>query len=265
MQIRVNLLPGAQRTQPQATRGTGRQRIAGWLADRWTVGAVATVLLCAATAMHLVLAQRGRAATLATRREQAVADSARHAQALEARRVMVAERDSVERQLRIIRAIDDSRYTWAHILDEVSRALPAYTWIQAIEQTSDAPIPPGADSVAASAAGAAIPASTAGGRTVTTVAEPRRGAARRTGLPIDSASATPPLGFRILGQTVDIQALTLFMRQLEGAPFVQGVTLKRSELVAVDGKDVTEFELDARYEVPPPGIVRTQALIIPVR
>ena len=76
---------------------------------------------------------------------------------------------------------------------------------------------------------------------------------------------SPPLRFRIVGQTVDIQALTLFMRQLESSPFVQKVALSKSEIVLVEGKDVTQFELHAEYEVPPPGIVSTTPLVVPVR
>jgi len=59
--------------------------------------------------------------------------------------------------------------------------------------------------------------------------------------------------------------LTLFMKNLESSPFLQKVSLKRSEIVVVDGKDITEFELLAEYEVPPPGVIRTAPLVVPVR
>jgi hypothetical protein len=35
--------------------------------------------------------------------------------------------------------------------------------------------------------------------------------------------------------------------------------------VTVDGKDVTQFELAADYEVPPSGVVKTAPLVVPVR
>jgi hypothetical protein len=65
------------------------------------------------------------------------------------------------------------------------------------------------------------------------------------------------LKFRIIGQTVDIQALTRFMKLLELSPFVKNIQLARSELVAADGKDVTEFTLDAEYERPDPSVLTT--------
>ena len=81
----------------------------------------------------------------------------------------------------------------------------------------------------------------------------------------DSITVHPELTFRLVGQTVDIQALTMFMRQLESSPFIQHVALTKSEIVIVDGKDVTQFELSASYEVPPVGVVRTSPLVVPVR
>jgi hypothetical protein len=57
----------------------------------------------------------------------------------------------------------------------------------------------------------------------------------------------------------------MLMRQLESSPFVQHVSLAKSEIVVLEGKDVTQFELSAEYEVPPPGVVRTAPLVVPVR
>ena len=71
--------------------------------------------------------------------------------------------------------------------------------------------------------------------------------------------------FRIVGQTVDIQALTTFMRDLEASPFVQRVQLAKSEAVLVDGRDVTEFTLDGEFERPPAALVRTRALTVSLR
>jgi hypothetical protein len=55
------------------------------------------------------------------------------------------------------------------------------------------------------------------------------------------------------------------MRQLEASPFLAWVTLVRSEITVVEGKDVTQFELSASYESPPPGVAQVTPLVIPVR
>ena len=62
--------------------------------------------------------------------------------------------------------------------------------------------------------------------------------------------------FRIVGQTVDIQAMTRFMRFLEASPFIQNVRLAKSTPLIVDGNQVTEFQLDAEYEIPDPAAIR---------
>ena len=56
-------------------------------------------------------------------------DSTRYASVLQERERAEAKRDTVLRSLNLIRAIDDDRFIWPHVMDEVSRALPPYTWL----------------------------------------------------------------------------------------------------------------------------------------
>lgn len=258
MMIEINLLPGAKKAaKGGATKldvGAAFAGLKDKVKDPWLLGSVATVVLAVATVGVLFTAQNARATEVETKLEKAVSDSTRLTSVLAARHKVIAERDSVQRQLQIIRTIDDNRYNWAHILDEISQALPQYTWLTVLEQTTKEPLPPGADTVAAKPqpAGAAARADTSR-------------AAKLAAAKADSINIHPEIAFRIVGQTVDIQALTLFMKNLESSPFLQKVSLKRSEIVVVDGKDITEFELNAEYEVPPPGVIRTSPLVVPVR
>ncbi len=64
----------------------------------------------------------------------------------------------------------------------------------------------------------------------------------------------------IQGKTADPQALTRFMRNLEDSPFIQGVTIVSSALVAEQGHDVTSFSLNARYSVPPVSLLTMEPL-----
>ena len=68
--------------------------------------------------------------------------------------------------------------------------------------------------------------------------------------------------FRLVGHTVDIQALTRFMKSLEASPFIQNVQLSRSDLVQAEGKEVTEFTLEAETQAPPPFAIKTVPLIV---
>ncbi|HEY0243649.1 MAG TPA: PilN domain-containing protein, partial [Gemmatimonadaceae bacterium] len=76
------------------------------------------------------------------------------------------------------------------------------------------------------------------------------------------AEASRATRFRIVGHTVDIQALTLFMKTLEASPFIQNVQLTRSDIALVDGKEVTEFNLEAESQKPPAFLVKTVAMTV---
>jgi Tfp pilus assembly protein PilN len=64
----------------------------------------------------------------------------------------------------------------------------------------------------------------------------------------------------IQGKTADPQALTRFMRNLEESPFIEGVTIVSSTLVAEQGHDVTSFSLSVRYSAPPVSILTMEPL-----
>jgi Tfp pilus assembly protein PilN len=153
------------------------------------------------------------------------------------RKAIIARRDSLIAQLGIIRQIDESRYVWPHILDEISRALPPFTWITTISQLSAKPVLPQRDTA--------------------TVASDSSKKAK----PV----AEPAVTLQIVGNTVDIQALTRFMRVLESSPFVQNVTINKSNVVLVDNREVTEFTLDVQYQKPDPAAVTTVPLTLSVR
>src|SRR5437762_3276014 len=70
------------------------------------------------------------------------------------------------------------------------------------------------------------------------------------------------LSFKVVGHTVDIQALTRFMKSLEASPFIQNVQLTRSDLVQAEGKEVTEFTLLSETQAPPPFVTKTVPLVL---
>jgi Tfp pilus assembly protein PilN len=243
MIIEVNLLPSKQSRRGAGLGGLA-QRLRG-LRDPYLAAAVVTLIVVAGGVGAMYSAQSAEEAELAERAAAASEDSSRYAGVIAARKRAIAERDSVERQLGIIAAIDSNRYVWAHVLDEVSQTLPAYTWLTSVEQTSAAPTPPG--------------------KTEPTTDE-KKDKSPAKDAKADSIAALPQsMRFRLVGQTVDIQALTTFMRDLEASPFVQAVQLAKSEAVQVDGRDVTEFTLDGAFEAPPTGALRTRVVTVPLR
>jgi Tfp pilus assembly protein PilN len=198
------------------------------------LSAAASVVLAAAAVGMLYMTQSSTSADLSSRQEKAVRDSTRFATVLRERRRAEAKRDSVLRQLRIIQSIDDDRFVWPHIMDEVSRALPPYTWLKSLTVLT---APAGASNSGAASANAKK----------------------------DPDPTGEPARFRIVGNTADIQALTRFMKTLEASPFIQNVQLARSELAMVDNREVTEFQLDAQYEHPDKAAITTAPVSLTLR
>ncbi|HEU4630421.1 MAG TPA: PilN domain-containing protein [Gemmatimonadaceae bacterium] len=245
--IEINLLPRAGKKAGRRSGAVSLGALGGSLADKvrdpYLTGAVVTLVLAALAIGGLQWRTTVRAGALAEQERQAMQDSTRYTAILKEKRAAEAQRDSIVAQLEIIRSIDHDRYVWPHIMEEVSRALPAYTWLTSLNQTS-AVVSRAArpDSAQAKADSAAVAA----------------GASR------DSLAAQP-LQFRIVGHTVDIQALTRFMKQLEASPFIQNVQIARTDAAVTDGQQVTEFQLDAEYETPPPSAIRTVPVTLSVR
>ena len=248
--IEINLLPrnGKQKKAGRRSVGAGLGlatlvgNVGARVRDPFLVGAIASLALSAVAVGGLHLDHTRRMAAATRREAAAVADSARYATVLADKRAAEAQRDSILRQLDIIRSIDNDRFVWPHVLEEVSRALPAYTWLTSLNQTS------AVVSAAARPDSAAVAADSLAGRTRADGAPPRA-----------------PLQFRLVGHTVDIQALTRFMKLLEASPFIRDVQLARTDLAVTAGKQVTEFQLDAQYEVPPPSALRMVPVTLSVR
>ena len=81
------------------------------------------------------------------------------------------------------------------------------------------------------------------------------------------AVAASTLSFRIVGQTIDIQALTRFYTQLEASPFIENVVLVKTESVVVQpgNKEAIEFTLDMKLQKADSSFIRRVPLTVAVR
>jgi len=236
--IEINLLPGSGKKSRNST-GFSLTAIAGKagarVKDPFMIAAAVSIVAAVGAIGYLHMSQAGKAEELTERERRAVQDSTRYVAVLRERNRALAQRDSVQRQLEIIKSIDNDRFVWSHIMDEVSRALPPYTWLKTIAQS----------------AVIAPPAPTPAPKP-----DPK---AEKGGKPLPPPPPPPPptLKFQISGNTVDIQALTRFMKLLEASPFVKNVTIAKAELVSLEGKEVQEFLLEAEYERPDASVIAT--------
>lgn len=255
--IKVNLLPGAGGKSDGASAldfGALVSSATAGIKDKFLIGAIASVSLVGAIVVLLFFGQQSKERTLVERERRAVEDSTRFKVVLAAKTKAEATRDSLYQQVAIIKSIDASRYLWPHLLDEISSALPPYTWLTSVTQTSAPPSSAANDSAQMKAAAA----NAAKG------IKPKPLDAKTRKVHADSvlAVASRATKFRIVGHTVDIQALTLFMKTLEASPFIQNVQLTRSDMVTSDGKEVTEFQLEAESQTPPPFLIKSVSLAV---
>jgi Tfp pilus assembly protein PilN len=234
MMITINLKPGLKR------KSAGRTWSPEGLKDRWNavVGRVKDpMLLAAAAAWIAVVGGLGvmwtaNARSLAAgeeRLEQARAEHKRFKIFIAQKRKQELIRDSLLAQIGVIRSVDRDRYVWSHVLDEVAQALPAYTWLVDIGAT----VPMAAPVAAADSA--------------------------------QADSAPPPLAFRVTGRTVDIQAYTKFLRQLEASPWIENVQPQSVTTVIENERPVTAFVVSANYTTADSAYIRTVPLSQSVR
>lgn len=248
--IHINLLPGASKkkasSKPSFKFGSVGAGLSGRIKDKMLIGAAASVLLAVVAAGALYTSQIAFAGELEARRDRAIADSTRYANFLKDRYHAEAVRDTLLRQVNIIKSLDEDRFVWSHVVDEVSRALPQYTWLTNI---AFAGTPQGSVNVVATP-------KTPAPDTLHKSARPKR---------IETEIARDPVSVKLNGHTVDIQALTRFMKDLESSPFLSNVQLDRSELALELGKEVTQFQLTVGYTRPDTSVVRRTPLALPVR
>ena len=266
--IEINLLPGDGKKKRRSKTATATKfefslkpppwlaDLTGKMTDKYMLGAVGVAAVSGALIVLLFISQTARGAMLSSRETQAVKDSSQYSAVLYAKARAEATRDSLYQQIAIIKSIDDSRYLWSHLMYEISNALPQYTWLREITQTSQPKSVAIADTTKAAAA---APADTAKKSPRQRQIERDRAKKARADSLFASAKQVE---FRIVGHTVDIQALTRFMKSLEASPFIQNVQLRQSDLVMTEGKEVTEFTLEAETQSPPPFAVKTVPLVV---
>ena len=246
--IQINLLPGAgkkTRTRgPSLNLSGALAKAIAQVTDPFLLSAVAAMIVAGLAISGMFLYQQTKTASVDGQIQAAEQDSIRFAAVIRERKKAELERDSVEKQLTIIRSIDNKRYVWPHVMDEVSRALPAYTWVTQLTQISADPSPNG---------GAPLPAAK-GDST-----KPKHKSVADVA---DSLQTADKVRFRIVGNTVDLQALTRFMKLLEASPFIENVQLVKSAMILSEGKEVTEFQLECAYQIPDSAAIKTVPLTL---
>lgn len=228
MMIAVNLRPG----QKRKTGSAGKQfqarlkELAARVKEPLLLGAAAAWLVVGGGLFWLYGSTSRDLTTLQPRLEQVRSEEKRFKGLMQQKRKAEQIRDSLLSQIRIIRRVDGDRYIWPHLLDEVAKALPPYTWL--------------------------VDLSIVGTQPLDTVVD-------------DTTSAHSRITFQVDGRTVDYQAYTQFLRQLEASPWISNVQPVNSQSVVEQARPVTSFQIRATFTQADSAYIRTVPLNQSVR
>lgn len=226
MMITVNLRPGQKR---KAAGGGARQyldrlkQFGSKVKDPFLVGSIAACLAVAAFLGWAFVSSNAKFNDLGPRLEAARDEQKRFDNLLRQKRRAETIRDSLLAQIATIRGVDGDRYVWPHVLDEVAKALPPYTWLTTITPQVAAVVADSADTVA------------------------------------------PAMRFRIEGRTMDLQAYTRFLRQLDASPWLTDVTPMEAKTIVEKERPVTQFTITASFDRADSAYIRTVPLSQSVR
>ncbi len=238
MMIAVNLRPGLKRKRagsPLAGVLAGVKAFGSKVKDPALLVAVAAWLGVAGWLGYTWLTNTSELRALEPRLEQTRAEHKRFKTFLDQKHKQEQIRDSLLTQITTIRSVDGDRYVWPHVLDEVTRALPAYTWLVDMSPVAAPPPPPA------------------------TAAQAKDKKAQ----PVDSAPKS--LSFQVNGRTVDIQAYTRFLRNLEASPWISDVQPVSAQTIVEQERAVTAFTIRARFKQADSAYIKTVPLSQSVR
>jgi Tfp pilus assembly protein PilN len=238
MMIAVNLRPGLKRKRagsPLAGVLAGVKAFGSKVKDPALLVAVAAWIGVAGWLGYTWLSNTTELKALEPRLEQTRAEHKRFKTFLDQKRKQEQIRDSLLTQIITIRSVDGDRYVWPHVLDEVTRALPAYTWLVDMSPVAAPPPPPA------------------------TAAQAKDKKAQ----PVDSAPKS--LSFQVNGRPVDIQAYTRFLRNLEASPWISEVQPVSAQTIVEQERAVTAFTIRARFKQADSAYIKTVPLSQSVR
>ena len=217
--ITINLKPGTKRAKSTSSVSGVLARLKGAgekIKDPYRLGALVLSLAWLGFVAFGQISTSAELASLQPKLDQARAENQRFRAFLGEKKRLESVRDSIQAQITTIKNVDGDRYVWPHILDEIARAVPPFTWLTDVQYVAQVPAP-------------VSPADTG-----------------KAAKPVEA----PAVALMINGRTVDIQGYTRLLRQLEDSPWIKDVTAISANTVIDHNKAVTAFVLKANYQRP---------------
>ena len=210
--ININLKPGGKRPKPKGDPMAGlRDRMRSLresVKEPGLVLAGGTWLAVIIVVGGLTLATRSRLSTLEQKFTQSTDAYKRYHNFVTEKKREGRAKDSILAQIGTISAVDQDRYVWPHILDEIAASMPDNTWLTGVS-----------------------PIAVAAGQMYDT----------------DSTTAAP-VSILIAGQTNDLQNYTAFLRRLGESHWLTNVVpVKTETIIDKSNRPITQFTVQATF------------------
>jgi Tfp pilus assembly protein PilN len=108
-------------------------------AEPWNAAFIASLVIVPLIVGVLWFTQRSSEQELESRLDTALADSARLADLRALSDSLTERRTEIRSRIELVRGLDQNRYVWPHLMDEVASALPSSAWLQGVTQQSPLP------------------------------------------------------------------------------------------------------------------------------
>ncbi len=207
--IEINLLPPDEGSR---TSGPGRRSLTRIALPRhldlWLAGSIAIVLIAVLASLLLLISSSRLTADRSARLQQLLGDSLVVAAGTLEHARAESVRDSLALRILRLENLDRSRYRWPHLLDEISRALPAGVRLSALTEIAR----PGSTPSGGSGPGYGPEAGTE------TIAE-------------ETTAFRFPIRLRLEGVAMSNSTLTRYWNGLEASAFVRNVQLVHTEAI----------------------------------
>jgi len=141
--IEINLLPG-QRRKPAGAGLSGFKlpdlaTVVAQIKDPWLIGAIAAAVIGLGGNLLLFGINTARLTRAESHLDAVKTEKSRYDAVVAQKRQQERSRDSLAAEMAIIRGIDADRYVWPHMLDQITKALPPYTWLTKVTPAGNAP------------------------------------------------------------------------------------------------------------------------------
>ncbi|UCD25043.1 MAG: PilN domain-containing protein [Gemmatimonadota bacterium] len=225
--IEINLLPGKKKKKAGAgVSMPDFSEVAGKIRDPLMIAAVGVWVIVLPVVGYTYFNEGRKLAELTDEVERVTIQARNFNTLIREKQTLESLRDSLVVELAAIREIDADRYIWPHIMEEVTKALPDFTWLNSLEF---------------------VPAATPD---VTEEADP---------------NVRLPVQFTIDGRTGDMGAYTRFLRNLGNSPWIANVQAGATQTVLESDRPVIAFTITGTYQQADSAFIRTVPLQESVR